>query len=138
MFTRLRNMLKRQPKSLGARGEAVAAKYLRRLGYAIVAQGARDRLGELDLVAVDQRAVVFVEVKTRQSADAEHPAEAVNDAKQRRVTRAAMAFLKRHDLLEHAARFDIVAVTWPPGTRRPTIEHFPNAFEPTGQGQFFS
>ena len=126
----------RQP--LGQRGEAVAARYLKRLGYRIVARGERDRLGELDLVAIDQRTVVFVEVKTRQSLDRGHPAEAVDLRKQQRLTRLALAYLKRHDLLEVAARFDVVAVLWPLEDRRPQVEHFRNAFQPAGQWQMFS
>ena len=126
------------PKSLGRRGEDAAAKYLRRLGYVIVARGHKGAIGEIDLVAVDQRIVVFVEVKTRTSHDAGHPADAVDDAKQRRLTRLALSYLKRHDLLEHAARFDVVAVTWPAGKGKPTIEHFINAFEPVGFPGMFS
>jgi putative endonuclease len=127
-----------RPATLGQRGERAAERYLRRLGYIIVARGRRDRLGEIDLVAVDGRTVVFVEVKTRRSHDAGHPAEAVDEDKQRRLTRLALAFLKRHGLLEHRARFDIVAVTWPDNARRPIIEHIQNAFEPSDRGQMFS
>jgi putative endonuclease len=117
---------------LGRRGENAAARYLQRLGYVIVARGARDPVGELDLVAVDGRTIVFVEVKTRANHDAGHPAEAVNDEKQRRMTRLALAYLKRHDLLECRSRFDIIAVTWPDGAKRPTIEHYRDAFEAVG------
>lgn len=125
------------PRSLGQRGEDAAAKFLRKLGYIIVARGHRDRIGEIDLVAVDGRTVVFIEVKTRTSQDAGHPAEAVDENKQRKLTRLALAYLKRHDLLECSARFDVVAITWPDAKSRPTIEHFKNAFEPIGvQGMF--
>ncbi len=126
------------PKTLGQRGEAAAARFLKRLGYKIVARGERDKQGELDLVAVDGRTVVFVEVKTRRSADAGHPVEAVDPIKQRRLTRLAVTFLKRRGLLDESARFDIVAVTWPADERKPTIEHFPNAFEAVGKREFFS
>ena len=105
------------------------ARYLRRHGMRIVGRRVRTKLGELDLVAVDGRTVVFVEVKTRQSAEHGHPAEAVDRAKQRRLTRLATAYLKRHRLLNHHARFDVVAVTWPDGERKPRIEHIRNAFE---------
>ena len=88
----------------------------------------RTGLGELDLVAVDGRTVVFVEVKTRQTGEQGHPAEAVDLPKQRRLTLLATAYLKRHRLLNHAARFDVVAITWPDG-RRPQIEHIRNAFD---------
>ncbi len=128
----------RQYRSLGKRGERAAADYLRRQGYKIVGRGERDHFGELDLVAVDDRTVVFVEVKTRTSHDAGHPAEAVGPEKQKRLTRLALAYLKRHDLLECKARFDVLAVTWPEKARKPTIEHIKNAFEAIGRGQMFS
>lgn len=128
----------RRPPTLGERGEREAERYLRRLGYVIVARHRRDRLGEIDLVAVDGRTIVFVEVKTRRSHLAGHPVEAVGEDKQRRLTRLALAYLKRHDLLGYSARFDVVAVTWPDHAKRPVIEHFKNAFEATGSGQMFS
>jgi putative endonuclease len=128
----------RHYRSLGERGERAAARYLRHRGYRIVGRHERGRLGELDLIAVDGRTVVFVEVKTRRSHDAGHPAEAVGIDKQTRLTRLALAYLKRHGLLDCSARFDVVAVIWPEGARRPRIEHFPNAFEAVGRGQLFS
>jgi putative endonuclease len=125
-------------KTLGQRGEAAAARYLRRRGYKILARGDRFGPGELDLVALDRKTIVFVEVKTRQSHEAGHPAEAVDDIKQRRLTMAAVTFLKRHGLLEHPARFDVIAVTWPTDKWFPAIEHFQNAFEAVGKWEFYS
>ena len=123
--------------SLGERGERAAERYLKRLGYVIVERRARVRWGEIDLVALDGRTVVFVEVKTRRSNEAGAPVEAVDSAKQRRLVRLALAWLKRRGMLNHAARFDILALTWPRGARRPEIVHYRNAFEPTGRGQMF-
>ena len=125
-------------KSVGDRGEAAAARFLKRSGFRIVERGHDSPLGELDIIALDGRTVVFVEVKTRTSVDAGHPAEAIDATKQRRMTQAALAYLKSKRLLDNAARFDVVAVTWPPDSRRPQIEHYRNAFSPTGAGQFFS
>ncbi len=140
MFRMLREWLNRsrKPRSLGQRGEDAAARYLRRKGYRVVARGERTPQGEIDLVAIHGRTVVFVEVKTRTSHDKGHPAEAVDRAKQDRLTGAGLAYLKRHKLLEFRARFDIVAVTWPATHRQPTVEHFPGAFEPIGKFQFYS
>jgi putative endonuclease len=126
------------PRSLGYRGERAAERFLRRQGYLILARGLRNRLGELDLIAVEKRTVVFVEVKTRTTQDAGHPADAVDADKQQRMTRAALSYLKRHDLLEHSARFDVIAVTWPERGGPPVIEHFKNAFDPVGAGQMFA
>ena len=119
-------------KPLGRRGEAAAARYLKRLGYKVVARGDRSIGGELDLVAVDGRTIVFVEVKTRRSQEPGRPAEAVDGVKQRRLARAAEVFLKRRGLLEYPARFDVVAVTWAEDRRRPAIEHFKDAFAADG------
>jgi putative endonuclease len=129
----------RLPKnSFGDRGEDAAARFLKRQGYYILARGLDSPLGELDIVAVDGRAVVFVEVKTRRSDDAGRPEEAIDQIKQQRMTQAALAYLKSKRLLGYASRFDVVAVTWPEGAKQPAIEHFKNAFEPVGAGQFFS
>src|SRR5882757_2869518 len=130
--------LRRRPKSLGERGEDAAARFLKRLGYHVLARHVDSRLGELDIIAVDGRTVVFVEVKTRSSADAGHPAEAADQVKEQRMTQAALGYLKSHGLLNHAARFDVVAVTWPSGAKRPAIEHIRDAFAAVGRGQFFS
>jgi len=129
----------RKPKSLGYLGERAAEKFLRRCGYQIVGRGSRLRGGgELDLVAVDDRTLVFVEVKTRSSQQFGHPEEAVDENKQRRLTRAALAYLKRHGLLEYPSRFDVVAVDWPASSKRPRVEHYKSAFEAIGNEGLYS
>lgn len=140
-LARLRAWLIRKfpSRPLGERGEVAAARLLRRKGYKIISRQDRDiSRGEIDLVAVDGQTVVFVEVKTRRSLNTGHPAESVHDEKQRRLTRLAVSYLKRHELLEYPARFDVVAVIWPSTARKPTIEHIPNAFGAVGRGQMFS
>jgi len=138
--TRVRDWFARRfpEKSLGDRGEDAAAKFLKRQGYHILARSLDSPLGELDIVAVDGRTVVFVEVKTRRSDDAGRASEAIDQRKEQRMTQAALAYLKSNRLLGYSARFDVVAITWPDDARRPTIEHFKNAFSPVGAGQFFS
>ncbi len=126
------------PKTLGERGEDAAARYLKRRGNKIVHRRHRQRYGEIDIIAVDGQTVVFVEVKTRRDAELGRPAEAVDTERQQRQTRAALAFLKSHGLLEHASRFDVVEVVWPTDQHRPTVRHIKNAFEPVGRRQMFS
>ena len=121
----------------GNKGERAAARFLKRKGYRILARNARNRLGEIDLIALDGETLVFVEVKTRRSHGAGHPAEAVGASKQQQLTRAALSWLKSRNLLEHRCRFDVVAITWQP-KGDPVIEHLVHAFESTGRGQMFS
>ena len=129
MLARILGWLRPRTLPLGERGEQAAARFLRRLGYTIIARHHRDRMGEIDLIVTDGHRLIFVEVKTRRSACYEHPSEAVDLRKQRRVTRTARAFLKQHQLVRTPVRFDIVAVVWPANARRPTISHYPGAFE---------
>jgi putative endonuclease len=124
--------------TLGELGERHAARFLRRkCRYRIVATRRRLRYGEFDVIAVDGRTIVFVEVKTRRSETGPRPALAVDEHRRQRMTRAATAFLKSHGLLEYPARFDIVEVIWPAESRRPQILHHRNAFTAEGRGQFF-
>ena len=116
---------------LGRRGERAAVKFLKCQRYKILHCGYRILGGELDIVAADGRTVVFVEVKTRASHDAGHPADAVDLHKQRQLTQLALAYLRRFQLLDCRARFDVVAITWPKEQKRPIIEHFKDAFEAT-------
>ncbi len=125
----------------GERGEQAAARMLRQQGLVIVAKNVADRAGEIDLIAVDRgsRTVVFIEVKTHSSTKPGHPAERVDQKKQGRVTRAAMRYLRRKQLLGVAARFDVVAVWWPGGQTTPKkIEHYQSAFEAVGLNQFYA
>jgi len=132
----------RRRMTLGARGERAAIRYLRwTKRMHIIEASARNMYGEIDIIAVTRckTKVVFIEVKTRQSHDRGHPAEAVGAEKQKRITRIALAYMKRNNLLnECSARFDVVAITWPREQRRPTIEHYENAFDAVGDYQMYS
>src|SRR5438552_12527813 len=122
----------------GGRSERAAAKFLRHLGYRILARNVVLPPGELDLVALDGRTIVFVEVRSTECADVLRPAESVDAVKQRKLTDLALAYLQRHRLLGHSARFDVVAVSWPAHRRDPQIVHYPDAFPAVGRFQMFS
>jgi len=124
--------------SLGDRGESVAETFLKKLKYKILDRSSTNKLGELDLVAMDGQTIVFVEVKTRRSSSAGHPAEAVDDRKQAKITRLALAYLKRHRLFDRSCRFDVIAITWPKDDEAPKIEHIKNAFEASGRNSMYS
>jgi putative endonuclease len=124
-------------ETLGQRGERLAARHLRRKGMRILETHVMLPMGEIDIVAVDRRTIVFVEVKTRQTRDINEPLEAVGMKKQSQLTRLALAYLKRNHWLDRPARFDVVGVAWPTGGE-PIVGHVINAFEPVGQWQMHS
>ena len=123
---------------LGPAGERAAARFLQRLGYRIVARSHRQRLGEIDLIALDGNCLVFVEVKTWGSDADGDPSQAVDRRKQEKLSRAALVYLKARGLLEHRSRFDVISIVWPESkSSQPTIRHFISAFEAIGHGQLF-
>jgi putative endonuclease len=122
----------------GTRSERAAARFLRRLGLRVVARNWSCPQGELDLVALDGRTLVFVEVRSTESDDPERPAASVDLTKQTRLTAIALAFLRTHRLLGQSARFDVLALSWPPLQREPHIVHHRNAFEAVGRFQMYS
>ena len=131
-------MKKLLQKLLGDRGERAAVAFLKKLGYKILARQFRNDFGEVDIIAQDGETTVFVEVKTRRSADDGQPFEAVDRRKQAKIPRVALAWLKKHGRLEQRARFDIVSILWPEENGEPQLSHYLHAFEPTGRGQLFS
>ena len=83
-------------RSRGALGEEIAARHLEHRGYTIVARNHRTRHGELDLIAADDRALVFCEVKTRVAGGSRGPAaplDSIGPAKQRRLRALAREWL---------------------------------------------
>jgi putative endonuclease len=122
----------------GNRSERAAARFLRGLGYRILARNVNLKVGEIDLVALDGRTLVFVEVRSTECGSIERPTLSIDGEKQRKLTSAAMAFLQQHHLLDHPSRFDVIAVSWPANQRKPHLVHFPNAFEPVGRFQMYN
>ena len=98
---------------LGAHGERLAAKHLRRNGYKVLYRNFRARRGgEVDIVCRERKTttLVFVEVKTRRTLAYGTPASAVNPDKQKLIARGAVAWLRMLDYPEVRFRFDIVEV----------------------------
>ena len=114
----------------GAWGEAVAAEYLRKKRYSIVATNYRTKLGEIDLIAANKKYLVFVEVKLRKNADFAMAREFVDGRKRQRIRSTAMLYLA-HNPTQLQPRFDVIEIYAPEGTqtRRPVINHLEDAFQ---------
>jgi putative endonuclease len=118
---------------LGGLAEELVAKRLGAAGWELVERNARTRYGEIDLVALDGRALVFVEVKASRAGTAfgpERPVLAVTRDKQRRLRRLATAWMaQRRDLPRYEEiRFDAVGVTFDRGGHIVDYEHIRGAF----------
>jgi putative endonuclease len=120
-------------KTIGDRGEAIAAKHLEDKNYTIMDANYRFERNEVDLVCFDPHArkgkgeLVFVEVKTRSSLGFGSPEEAVDEEKKTRIVKVAKAYLYERQLEGSPARFDVVAVVLQQG-QGPEVTHYPDAF----------
>jgi putative endonuclease len=121
----------------GSRSERAASTFLGKQGLRILEHNFTCDLGEIDIVALAGDCIVFVEVRSTEGPDTSAPALSVDHAKQARLTRLALYYLQSRRLLEHSARFDVLAISWPQGQTEPTIVHYPNAFEATGRFQMY-
>lgn len=117
-------------KLTGSWGEALAAEYLRKKRYKIVASGYHSRFGEIDLIAQNKSFLVFVEVKLRKSADFARAREYVDKKKQDKIRTTASLYLSENPT-NLQPRFDVVEIYAPDGTAttRPEINHLEDAFQ---------
>ena len=114
----------------GAWGEAVAAEYLRKKRYSLVAAGYRCRFGEIDLIVQDKKYLVFVEVKLRKSASFASAMEYVDRRKQDRLRITASMYLSENPT-KLQPRFDVIEIYAPEGTAtlHPEIRHMEDALQ---------
>ena len=114
----------------GAWGEALAAKYLIKKRYKILATNFRSRFGEIDLIVSNRNYLVFVEVKLRKSDQFATAREFVDHRKQERIRTTAAIFLSEFPT-ELQPRFDVIEIYAPEGiaTQYPQIYHLEDAFQ---------
>ena len=116
----------------GERGEKLAASYLRKQGYKILARRYRPRVGrgDIDLVARERDVLVFVEVKTRSSENFGRPIDAVDESKRRHLRRAALDYLRQLGNPKLYFRFDVVEIVLgPDGKKAADIRLGRNVFD---------
>lgn len=111
----------------GKLGERAARQYLKKKGLKFLLANYRSPRGEIDLIFRDGDCLVFVEVKTRSSEDWTRPAAAVDEKKRRKLSQAAMDYLRLLKNQRVKIRFDIVEVLLENGRVR-EIRHLPNTF----------
>ena len=113
-------------KLLGRTGEDRAARFLASQGYRILERNYRTRSGEIDLIALHQGTVAFVEVKTRSNDAFGAPELAVDRRKQQRMIKTALVYIRSKKLHQVPCRFDVVAIT---AACEQKVELIQNAFE---------
>ena len=127
--TFVKNFLKEDaaPKATGNRGELLAAREMKKMGYEILAQNYRKPSGEIDIIAQKDGILVFTEVKTRTSTAYGTPAEAVDRRKQAHIIETALAYLAETGDADRDCRFDVAEILEEDGMKY--FRYIENAFE---------
>lgn len=113
-------------KQTGNDGEKRAASWLIKNGYSILEQNFRSGQGEIDIIALKEDFVVFVEVKTLPQGNSELLSGVLNFRKQKRIIKTAKRFLTIHRQYSNSyIRFDVIVVDMP---GFPEVYHIENAF----------
>lgn len=115
---------------MGAWGESLAAEYLQKKRYQLLAAGYRCRYGEIDLIVSNKKFLVFVEVKLRKNDRFASAMEFVDSHKQNRLRITAEFYLSQNPT-ELQPRFDVIEIYAPDGldTKKPKIHHLEDAFQ---------
>ncbi len=103
-----------ESKDFGVAGEKAAEKYLKKNGYRIIKKNYRTPIGEIDIIAEQDKALVFIEVKSRKSLQFGHPIVAVTSQKRRKIIQMSQVFLKNFSIKDRVIRFDVVTVLGDP------------------------
>lgn len=114
-------------KETGNIGEALATDFLKKKKYTILQTNYKNKIGEIDIIAMQNDVIVFIEVKTRSSFKFGLPREAINIYKQKKIINTATCYLKQKGLYDKTlVRFDCIEVN--DLNNNPHIEHIENIF----------
>lgn len=109
-------------------GENAACEYLKGIGYAVIERNYSCPLGEIDVIAKDGDVIVFVEVKSRNTAQFGLPEESVDGRKKKKIILTARYWMSAHTRESHSGcRFDVISVL------RGEVRHLINAFDASGR-----
>lgn len=108
------------------RGEEIASKYLQKHGYKVIERNFRKGYGEIDIIALKQNVLVFVEVKTRTSQEFGDPLEAIAPWKLRSLVKTAQFYKMTHKNLPEQMRIDAISVMLSPGGEEEKVEQIEN------------
>ena len=114
----------------GTQGEGIACRYLEAQGYSILARNFRCPHGEVDIIALDETGLVFVEVRIRRTPGSYGtPQESLSSGKRSRLVATAEAYIQSCSNPPEEWRIDLIAISMPAGGSAAEVDHIQNAIE---------
>jgi putative endonuclease len=115
-------------KEIGQKGEDIASRFLQKNGIEILNKNYNTKYGEIDLIGIENKTIIFIEVKLRNSNNYGLPSEAVNFLKLKKINKAASCFLNDFDLNDIDCRFDVICLTYEKSVNNYHIEWLKNQY----------
>jgi len=112
--------------NVGSIGEDIAADYLDLYGFTIIERNYRWRHGEIDIICEYAGGLVFVEVKTRQTASGGEPYQAVNQVKLNKIRATGLHFAYKSGRAHYRMRIDVISIHIKPDGALDRLKHFQN------------
>jgi putative endonuclease len=119
--------MNKSSRNKGSEAEEIAAAYLESKGWIVLDQNYFFERAEVDIVAYDQKCIVFLEVKSRSNTQYGHPEDFIDQKKINNIYKAAEAWMYERKMEGSPARFDVISIIQPDGGA-PDIKHFEDAF----------
>jgi putative endonuclease len=120
--------MSKRTRDLGAWGERIALRFLKKKNYHILESNFSCPLGEIDLIAKHNNETVFIEVKTRKGLSCGLPEDSITRKKKRQLVKTALFYLKKYNLVQEPCRFDVISISILNEHRKPKIELIKDAF----------
>ncbi len=114
-------------KTLGTKGEKIAEEFLKNKGFQIIEKNYKNKYGEIDIIAKQEEELIFVEVRTKSSAQFSDPETWVDFKKQNKLIRMANLYISEKDITNTNCRFDVIGITLTKNNNK-NITHIENAF----------
>jgi putative endonuclease len=116
-------------KDIGALGEHISENHLKNLGYKILNKNFKCKCGEIDLIAMNNGYICFIEVKTRFGTSFGTPAESVISSKQHKIYKTAQVYILRENIIDFNFRFDVMEVILNNNNNDFSVNHIEDAFQ---------
>ncbi|MGH4138109.1 YraN family protein [Clostridium sp.] len=116
-------------KDIGALGEQISENYLKNLGYKILEMNFKCKCGEIDIIALKDGYICFIEVKTRYGTKFGLPAESVVFSKQKKIYKTAQVYIMYKNIINFNFRFDVMEVTLNSANNNFLVNHIQDAFQ---------
>lgn len=99
-----------QKRAIGVKGETQAIQYLQKNGYLVRERNYKNKIGEIDIIAIDGDYTCFIEVKKRETKVFGLPREAVTYQKQQKIRKTATYYMLKNKLFDSPVRFDVIDI----------------------------